>query len=298
MNDLYQTITDKIIAELSAGTAPWVRPWSGSPDPLPRNAVSKRPYRGINNVLLGIEAFGHGYATNQWMTFRQANHLGGHVRKGEHGSTIIYYESRLVEKESSETLADAGEPEKRFIPLLKVFTVFNLDQIDGLPDFYHQIAPVADWTGEALPERIIGESGADIRHQGFRAFYSPPNDLIYLPDRQHFADAPSYYGTALHELCHWTGHGTRLGRQLGRRFGESAYAMEELIAELGAAFLSAYCRLDGRLQHASYIASWLEVLQRDKRAIFVAAAQAQKASDYLLERAGLLAPAEALAEAA
>ena len=133
-------------------------------------------------------------------------------------------------------------------------------------------------------------SGAEIRHQGFKAFYSPPNDLIYLPGRPTFADAAAYYSTALHELCHWTGATTRLGRKLGRRFGESAYAMEELIAELGAAFLSAHCRLDGRLQHASYIASWLEVLQRDKRAVFVAAAQAQKAADYLLEHAGLLAP--------
>ena len=130
-------------------------------------------------------------------------------------------------------LADAGEPEKRYIPLLKVFTVFNLDQIDGLPDFHHQPVPVADWTGEVLPERIVGESGADIRHQGFRAFYSPPNDLIYLPDRQHFADAPSYYGTALHELCHWTGHGTRLGRQLGRDFSQALWPQAGEVAQRG-----------------------------------------------------------------
>jgi len=137
-----------------------------------------------------------------------------------------------------------------------------------------------------------------ILYQGFRAFYSPASDRIYLPIKGTFADAAAYYSTALHELAHWTGHPSRLGRQLRNRFGESAYAVEELIAELGAAFLSAHCRIDGRLQHASYIASWLEVLRRDKRAVFTAAAQAQKAADYLLTKAGLIAPIEAMPVAA
>lgn len=290
MNDIYQTITEKIIAELEAGTAPWVRPWSGEADPFPRNALSQRPYRGINNVLLGMEAHCRGYSTNQWLTFKQAQSLGGHVRKGERSSMIIYYEARMVEKEDAEPLADGDETEKRFIPLIKVFNVFNLDQVEGLPEAEQPSQVDADWDAGSIAEQIIERSGAEIRHQGFKAFYSPPNDLIYLPGKQSFADAASYYSTALHELCHWTGATSRLGRKLGRRFGESAYAMEELIAELGAAFLSAHCRLDGRLQHASYIASWLEVLQRDKRAVFVAAAQAQKAADYLLEQADLLAP--------
>lgn len=290
MNDIYQTITDKIIAELEAGTAPWVRPWSGEADPFPRNALSQRPYRGINHVLLGMETHCRGYASNQWLTFRQAHQLGAHVRKGERAATIIYYEARMMNKEDTETVADGHAPEKRFIPLLKVFSVFNLDQVDGLPESY-QPAP-AEFTWDAGPgaEQIITGSSAEIRHQGFKAFYSPSNDLIYLPQPKTFADSAAYYSTALHELCHWTGATARLGRKLGRRFGESAYAMEELIAELGAAFLSAHCRLDGRLQHAGYIASWLDVLQRDKRAVFVAAAQAQKAADYLLEHAGLIAP--------
>ena len=291
MQEIYQTITDKIIAELEAGTVPWVRPWSGEADPFPRNALSQRPYRGINHVLLGMEAHCRGYASNQWLTFRQAHQLGAHVRKGERASTIIYYEAKIMDKEPTETVADGNEPEKRFIPLIKVFSVFNVGQIEGLPTSYQEL-PVADpdWDACASAGQIMTGSGAEIRHQGFKAFYSPPNDLIYLPGRQTFVDAAAYYSTALHELCHWTGATPRLGRKLGRRFGESAYAMEELIAELGAAFLSAHCRLDGRLQHASYIASWLAVLQRDKRAVFVAAAQAQKAADYLLEHAGLLAP--------
>ena len=291
MNDIYQTITDKIITELEAGTAPWVRPWSGEADPFPRNALSQRPYRGINNVLLGMEAHCRGYASNQWLTFKQAQKLGGHVRKGERASTIIYYEARMVEKEDADPVADGDEAEKRFMPLLKLFSVFNVHQVEGLPESYQE-RPVLEsgWDASATAEQIMECSGAEIRHQGFKAFYSPTNDLIYLPGKTTFADAASYYSTALHELCHWTGSTTRLGRKLGRRFGESAYAMEELIAELGSAFLSAHCRLDGQLQHASYISSWLEVLQRDKRAVFVAAAQAQKAADYLLEQAGLIAP--------
>ena len=296
MNDIYQTVTDKIIAELETGTAPWIRPWTGESDPIPRNALSQRPYRGINTLLLGLEAQHHGYGSNQWLTFRQAQQLDGHVRKGERSTLIIYYEAKIVEKEASDPVADGDEPEKRFIPLLKIFNVFNLDQIDGLPAMEPVFGP--NWDPNLKAEQIIDASGAQIRHSGFRAFYSPPNDLIYLPLKSSFKDEAGYYATALHELAHWTGHPSRVGRKLGRRFGESAYAMEELIAEMGAAFLSAHCHLEGRLQHASYIASWLEVLQRDKRAIFVAAAQAQKAVDYLLERAGWIAPEQIMPLAA
>jgi len=299
MNDIYQSITDKIIAELEAGTVPWVRPWSGEADPCPRNALTQRPYRGINTVLLGMESHCRGYASNQWLTFKQAQRLGGHVRKGERASTIIYYEMRVMEKEDAEPVADGQEPEKRFMPLIKLFAVFNVAQVEALPADYREAPAIdPDWDACATAEQIIEGSGAVIRHQGFQAFYSPPNDLIYLPGKGTFAEPAAYYGTALHELCHWTGSTTRLGRKLGRRFGDSAYAMEELVAEMGAAFLAAHCRLDGRLQHASYIASWLEVLNRDKRAVFVAAAQAQKAADYLLEHAGLIAPAEAMPLAA
>jgi antirestriction protein ArdC len=300
MNDIYTRITDKIITELDAGTVPWLRPWTGGDDPFPRNALSQRAYRGINTILLGMEANLQGYQSNQWLTFRQANQLGGHVRKGETSSMIIWYELKMVDSEGDDFVA-AGKPvaDKRFFPLLKTFNVFNLDQVEGLPDTYQTPAvSEPDWDPCLRAEQIIERSGAAIRHSGFRAFYSPPNDLIYLPVKGSFKDEGSYYSTALHELSHWTGHATRVGRNLGRRFGESAYAMEELIAEMSSAFLSAHCRLEGKLQHASYIASWLEVLQRDKRAVFVAAAQAQKAADYLLERAGLIAPAEALPQAA
>ena len=299
MQDLYTRITEKIIAELETGTVPWIRPWSGGDDPIPRNALSQRPYRGINTVLLGMEAQLQGYGSNQWLTFRQARQLGGCVRKGEHAASVVWFEMKLLEKGQDDPLADPDESRQRCIPLIKVFSVFNVDQIDGLPERYNMPEPkTPGWDACERAEQIIACSGADIRHQGFQAFYSPPNDLIYLPAKSAFKDSAGYYGTALHELCHWTGHTARLGRKLGRRFGESAYAMEELIAEMGAAFLAAHCRLDGTLRHASYIASWLEVLRRDKRAVFLAAAQAQKAADYLLEHAGLIAPAEALPVAA
>lgn len=299
MNDIYTRITDRIITELEAGTVPWIRPWAGGGDPFPRNALSQRPYRGINTILLGMEAQCHGYASNQWLTFRQAQQLGGHIRKGEHSATIIYYELRMVEKANAEALAEGGDPEKRFLPLLKVFNVFNLDQIDGLPDSFRTVPNVpADWEPCEVAERIIECSGAEIRHGGFRAFYSPPNDVIRLPVRTSFRDQASYYNTALHELCHWTGHGSRLARQLGRRFGESAYALEEMIAEMGAAFLAAHCRLAGQMQHASYIVTWLAVLKHDKRAVFSASAHAQKPADYLLDQAGLIAPADAMPLAA
>ena len=126
MNDIYQTITNKIISELEAGTVPWVRPWSGEADPFPRNALSQRPYRGINTVVLGMEAHCRGYASNQWLTFKQAQQLGGHVRKGERASTIIYYQAKMMEKDDSETIAD-----KRFVPLLELFSVFNVDQAEA-----------------------------------------------------------------------------------------------------------------------------------------------------------------------
>ena len=302
MNDLYTRITDKIVTQLQAGTIPWIRPWSGDDDPFPRNALSQRPYRGINTILLGLETQLQGYASNEWLTFRQAHQLGATVRRGASSTPIIWYELRVVEK-ADEAFVHAAEdpapPDKRFFPLIKAFNVFNLDQIDGLPEHVRpsEVRPPA-WDPCLKAEQIIEGSGAEIRHSGFRAFYSPPNDLIYLPARSAFKDEAGYYGTALHELAHWTGHGSRLGRKLGRRFGESAYAMEELVAEMSAAFLSAHCRLEGRLQHASYIASWLEVLERDARAVFVAAAQAQKAADYLLEQAGLRAPAEVVPQAA
>lgn len=285
MSDIYAAVTDRIVSQLEAGTPPWVQPWSAIGDPVPTNAISRKAYRGVNLLLLSMQQQACGYASNVWLTYRQAQQLGGCVRRGEHGVTIVYYDLKSVREGDSE--------DERRIPLLKLFTVFNTTQVDGLPP-HLQVPASADpeWRRGELAEDIIKASGARIVSGGFRAYFSPLTDRIHLPARAMFSDEPGFYGTVLHELAHWTGHSSRLDRQFGKRFGDAAYAVEELVAELAAAFLCAHCRIDGRLQHASYIASWLEVLGRDKRALFTAAAQAQKAADFLLAQA---APQEAVA---
>ena len=283
MDDLYRVVTAKIIKALEAGTPPWVRPWSTVTDALPINAASKRPYRGVNFTLLSLETQGHGYPLNRFLTYKQATELGGQVRRGERGTTVVFWKLRRVSA-TADTYPDENEPDlhERVIPLLRAFTVFNVAQVDGLPDaIFATVQP--SWEPEAKAEELLLMSGAVIRHGGSKAFYQPGTDEIHLPPRQAFPAADRYYATSLHELTHWTSHARRCNRQLGQRFGDGAYGAEELIAEIGAAFLCAHCRIDGQLEHASsYVASWLKVLRADKRAIFVAATKAQQAADYIL----------------
>ena len=276
MRDLYQDVTNRIVAAIEAGTPPWVRPWSVTGDQRPRNALTQRPYRGINSVLLALEADAKGHATHQWLTYRQAAQIGGQVRGGAHATSIVFYKLREVPEAEAE-----GKP-KRVIPLLRAFSVFNLAQIEGLPDTLTQPPAPPTWDAHAAAEALLDASGADIRHGSSQAYYHRLQDVIHLPPRRAFADPTAYYTTALHELTHWSGHATRCNRDLKGRFGDDAYAIEELIAELGSAFLCAHCRLDGRLQHAAYLHSWLQVLKADKRAIFTASAKAQQAADLLL----------------
>jgi antirestriction protein ArdC len=295
MRDLYAEVTARIVAALEAGTPPWIRPWSGDLERVPLNGFSRRPYRGINCILLTLEAQLRGFDRNLWLTYRQAGELGAQVRGGERGTTVVFYKKHELPTEAGD---DSSEP--RVVPLLRSFTVFNVAQIDRLPERLQQPAAEANvWLPEHAPEELLAKSGARIEHGGFAAFYGPEDDRIRLPERELFADAGSYYATALHELVHWSGHPSRLGRELGRRFGDAAYAMEELIAEIGSAFLCAACRLEGRLQHASYVADWVKVLKTDKRAVFTAAAKAQQAADYVegLARPAPGTPAE-VAEAA
>lgn len=276
--DLYQSVTDKIIAALEAGTAPWVCPWStGHGSAMPANLATSRPYRGVNVLLLNLQQMAHGYALNRWLTFQQAKALGASVRKGEHGTQIVFF--KLMERD--EAANDPGA--RKVIPLLRSFVVFNAAQVEGLPEALTAIpAPLEGWTPISAAEALLVRSGAAIRHGGDRAFYSPADDLICMPPKEAFLDASSYYATALHELVHSTGHPTRCNRELRSRQHIEAYAFEELVAEMGAAFLSSHCGLPGELQHASYIASWLEALRNDKRLIFTAASLAQKAADFLL----------------
>jgi antirestriction protein ArdC len=272
MRDLYQEITDRIIAELSAGTAPWVRPWVQS-EPhsgMPYNLSTGRAYRGINTLLLGLQS----YPRQAWLTYKQAADMGAYVRKGETGSPIVFYKACTVRDRSS----DDSNATKTF-PLLKTFTVFNVAQIDGLPAVNAPAdAPVAsNFPGaDALLAQAQIETGGDV------ACYIPSRDLIRLPAKSAFKSEADFYATALHELTHWTGHASRLDRlRTLARFGSESYAREELIAELGAAFLCGSLGIPGTLQHAAYVGSWIKVLQNDKRAIVTASGAAQKAVDLI-----------------
>lgn len=279
MNDLYQKVTDRIVAAWESGTPPWIREWQNSDNGLPRNLLTARPYRGVNLMLLNIEEMLRGYSDSRWLTYRQAMALGAHVRAGESGASIFFYKLREVDAKVSD---EQPVTERKLIPLLRSFTVFNAAQVNGLPEQYLKPPAQPSWTPNGAAQKVLTDSGATIRHGGDQAFYLVSDDVIQLPPPNAFSTPEDYYATALHELTHWTGHPRRCHRPLGRRHGIDAYAFEELIAELGAAFLCAHCHLPARMQHASYINGWLDALKRDKRLIFVAASAAQKAVDFVL----------------
>ena len=278
---IYTRVTQEIVADLERGVAPWVKPWSGTASPLPHNAATGHCYRGINHLLLGIRCCAQGFASNGWITYRQAMKLGGNVRRGERGTSVVYYQP-IDPKADDESSVSFGSTPRA---LLRVFTVFNLDQVEGLEALVPGVSGDIPWEPYEAADDVIERSGADIRHQGGAAFYAPATDRIVLPVRSAFATADGYYATALHELSHWTGHASRLNRQMSGRFGSEDYAFEELVAEISSAFLCGHCAIQGQLQHSSYIASWIKALNEDHRAIFRAASQAQHAADYLLGRA-------------
>lgn len=279
--DLYAAVTQQIIAALEAGTAPWSCPWQGQGlDSRPANATTGRPYRGINTLLLNLQALMQGFVHARWLTYQQALSVGGQVRRGERGTTIVFFKLHEVGGEPAST---GQAPDRRLVPLLRAFTVFNVEQVEGLPqELSGRIQRPQHWQPVQAADQLLAASGAHVQHGGSRAFYAPVPDRIQLPEPGAFQAAADYYATALHELTHWTGHPTRCNRPLGRRHGLEAYAFEELVAEIGAAFLSNHCGLVGEVQHASYIAEWLQALRNDKRLIFTAAAQAQRAADFLL----------------
>ena len=276
---IYETVTATILHELEQGTAPWVKPWTtGDPPDLPHNLVSQRQYSGVNILLLWLASLAYGFRSAGWLTFKQATKLGGHVKKGAKGTHIVYA-STFTKK-----VADPGtdDEEEKKIPFLKGYVVFNLEQTEGLPQRLYRVTPpkpLAD--ALASVEAFIAAIGATVRHGGNRAFYQPALDFVQLPDPGQFENAAHYYATNLHEHGHWTGHKSRLDRDLSGRFGEEAYAAEELVAELTAAFLCAHLGITGRLRHAEYIANWITLLSHDKKAIFTASAKATAAAEYL-----------------
>jgi antirestriction protein ArdC len=282
--DIYTRVTTKIISDLDTGTRPWLKPWSSDhaagfiQRPL---RASGQPYKGINVLMLWADAETKGFRCPIWMTYRQAQEMNAQVRKGERGSTVVYADK--IKRTEQDT---AGEEIERQIPFMKGYTVFNCEQIEGLPQHFYATAKteLPAPSRIATVEEFTSKTLATIRSGGNRAYYSISDDYVQLPPIECFRDTESYYATLLHELTHWTRHQTRLNREFGRkRWGDEGYAAEELVAEIGSAFLC--CDLgitpEIREDHAAYLASWLTILKNDKRAVFTAAAYAQKAVDYL-----------------
>jgi antirestriction protein ArdC len=280
---LYQEVTDRIITELEQGRVPWVQPWGRAKAglALPKNATTGRRYSGINILILWGAVIEKGFASQHWLTFRQALDVGGSVRKGEHGTTVFYADRFVPKREAERAEREGDEPEA--IPFLKRFTVFNVAQCDGLPDRLVTAAPILP-EREIVPqaEALIAASGADFRIGGERAFYVPSGDYIQVPPQPAFFQPINYYRTCFHELGHWTGHPSRLARDLSGTFGSNSYAREELVAEMASAFACASLRIVPTVRHADYLGSWLDVLREDNRAIFRAASLASKAADFLL----------------
>ena len=284
--DIYTRVTDAIVRAIELGVSscemPWHKPAGAG---LPRNPVTGNVYHGVNTVALWAEGRIHGYALPYWATYRQWLALGAHVRKGEHGSVVVFYKRH--EKDEVEDDETAKQDRPKF--LLRHSTVFNGEQVE-------------DWSNHAAEQRsdiglldqvetFVRALAADIHYGSDSAYYSPAFDRICMPNRGSFVDTTSrnamegFYAVLLHEHIHWSGNEKRLKRDLSGRFGSDAYAMEELVAELGAAFLCATLGISSqpRPDHAKYIATWLDVLRQNKRAIFTAASAASVASRFLDE---------------
>ena len=277
---LYESITNKIIESLKEGVLPWHKPWASSNTflPLRYNGI---PYQGINTLLLWIVSSDLGYTSPTWMTFKQAQELGGHVKKGERGTPVCYADT--IHKESTN---DQGEQEVKHFSFLRSYTVFNVEQIEGLPSQYY-IKPTQGFSSDeriASLEAFVSSTGASITEGGDRASYIPSLDIIKMPPFASFDSPECYYATLCHELVHWTGHPSRLDRKITNGFGSKDYAFEELVAELGSAFLAGHLGFTPQIpdNHASYIASWIKALGQDHQMIFRAAGLAQKAVEFLM----------------
>jgi antirestriction protein ArdC len=276
--DLYADVSARIVAELERGALPWIKPWAATPGQnVPQNALTNRPYSGCNVILLWL-ARNRGWSPPRFLTFKQATEAGGHVRKGEHG-TKVYFVKQLQVKDG-----EGEEADSRLVPMMREYTVFNVDQCNGLPEGIRAGRPMRVRNPDArdqLADDFLRSTGADIREGRGEAYFAPGQNFISMPAFEAFRSADHFYCIAFHELTHWTGHKSRLDRDLKHRFGSRDYAAEELVAELGAAFLCAEFGFDGDVRHAGYIANWIELLKADKRAFFTACSKAQAAADYL-----------------
>jgi len=283
--NLYDDVTAKIIAELEAGRLPWVQPWGtagvAAPLAMPRNATTGRAYSGVNVLILWGAVVARGFSCQSWLTFRQALSVSGNVRKGERGTTVVYAD-RFIPDDEKRRARETGD-EVQAVPFLKRFTVFSTDQCENLPaDLVTAPPPVPEGLIQPEVEALVRASGADVRLGGDKAFYAPGPDFIQVPRPDAYFEPINWHRTALHELSHWSGASHRLGRDLSSGFGSKLYAKEELVAEISAAFLCATLGITPTVRHSDYIASWLEALREDNRAIVRAASAASKAAEYLL----------------
>jgi antirestriction protein ArdC len=285
-HDVHQLITDRIVKAIEDGAAEDFRlPWNkAGASGRPSNIQSGKHYNGINVLALWMAALHHGYSRPVWGTYRQWQEKGAQVKKGEKASLVVFYKTFTVETEA----AEAAEAETSERMVARASFVFNADQVEGYEDA--DPLPLSPrFEPMEAAERFAASAGASIREGGSMACYSPTDDIIRMPARERFYGSAtmdageSYYATLMHELTHWTGAQDRLSRDLKNRFGSEAYAMEELVAEIGAAFLCADLGItpEQRPDHASYIGQWLKVLKSDKRAIFTAASKAQQAVNFL-----------------
>lgn len=305
-------VTDTIIEHLEGHLEDWKRPWIafGKDDDYARNPSRKDAYyRGVNQFLLSMLMLKGDFFRNQWMTFKQAKQMGGNVRKGEKSVPVIFYSTKYIDeknkyysKERYKALSptQAAELGVQPIPVLKLYRVFNVAQIEGLDAQYYEVEPqepLQDFQKDERAEALIRLTGADIDIvQSNRAYYNRIEDRIQVPLREQFrSETENWYATTLHELGHWTGHESRLNREFGKTFGDKKYGQEELVSELCSAYICAALGFSKTItNNAAYIQSWLGVLKEDNKAIIRAAAAAQKAADYLLEGTpyAIVAPTE------
>jgi antirestriction protein ArdC len=283
-------VTAQIIEAIEQGVGNWRLPWhtSGRFAFSPINVVSKKPYRGINTVCLWAAAQAKGYASGEWGTYQQWQDKGAQVRKGEKATLVVFWK---FANQAGESRSDGDAPiSGSRLLFTKGYSVFNAAQVDGYTPKAEAERPMLERIEQT--DAFFKAIGSDVRHGGNQAFYSPAGDYVQMPPFAAFRDAVSYYSVLAHEHTHWTANAARCNLELGKRFGDGAYAAEELIAELGAAFTCAHLGLstEPREDHAQYLQSWLRVLKADKRAIFTAASKAQQAADWLTQRTGAAAP--------
>lgn len=276
--DLHQEITDKIVAELEAGSAPWVKPWrSTAGQNAAMNIVSRRPYSGINVLITWAACQANGWRSPHFLSYDQAKDAGGNVRAGEKATHLVFFKQLSVK--------DRENPDKdKLIPLMRGFTVFNVEQCDGLPEKFTNPEPLKPRNSDQrddLIEEFVVTTKAVIKEGHGEAYYAPGADYISMPRFESFNSGDHFNATRFHELAHWTGHKSRLDRDFLNRFGSEKYAAEELVAELSSAFLCAEFDIDGDLRHAGYLANWLKLLKSDPKAIFTASAAAQRAVNFL-----------------